>query len=150
MFEIESANISAAGLSFQLPPGFTLLESEEPHVNSTLELCAPDNSYRITISLDRSEHPSAAELQSILSEGGYTLLTPIVPFAHNGISGHSASYLSGKCGYWELRLDPPDAKPDAPNTLVIQLSTHLGRDISKLMNVQPLQFLLQSIQTLSQ
>lgn len=149
MFEIESSNISAAGLSFQLPPGFTLLESEEPHVNSTLELCAPDNSYRITISLDRSEHPSAAELQSILSEGGYTLLTPIVPFTHNGISGHSASYLSGKCGYWELRLDLPDAKPDAPNTLVIQLSTHLGRDILKLMNVQPLQFLLQSIQTLS-
>ena len=149
MFEIESANISAAGLSFQLPPGFTLLESEEPHVNSTLELLAPDNSYRITISLDRSEHPSDAELQSILSEGGYTLLTPIVPFTHNGVSGHSASYLSGKCGYWELRLDLPDAKPDAPNPLVIQLSTHWGRGILKLLNVQPLQFLMQSIQTLS-
>ena len=149
MFHTESVKLSACGIQFQLPPGFTLLESEEPHVNSTLELCAPDNSYHITISLDRSEHPSAAELQSILSEGGYTLLTPIVPFTHNGISGHSASYLSGKCGYWELRLDLPDAKPDAPNTLVIQLSTHLGRDILKLMNVQPLQFLLQSIQTLS-
>lgn len=149
MFHTESVKLSACGIQFQLPPGFTLLESEEPHVNSTLELCAPDNSYRITISLDRSEHPSAAELQSILSEGGYTLLTPIVPFTHNGVSGHSASYLSGKCGYWELRLDLPDTKLDAPNTLVIQLSTHLGRGILKLLNVQPLQFLLQSIQTLS-
>ena len=148
MFHTESVKLSACGIQFQLPPGFTLLESEEPHVNSTLELCAPDNSYRITISLDRSEHPSAAELQSILSEGGYTLLTPIVPFTHNEISGHSASYLSGKCGYWELRLDVPDVKPDEPNTLVIQLSTHWGRGILTFMNAQPLQFLLKSIQLL--
>ena len=44
MFEIESAHISAAGLSFQLPPGFTLLEPQEPHDNPTLELRAPDGS----------------------------------------------------------------------------------------------------------
>lgn len=147
MFHTESVKLSACGIQFQLPPGFTLLESEEPHVNSTLELCAPDNSYRITISLDRSEHPSAAELQSILSEGGYTLLTPIVPFTHNGISGHSASYLSGKCGYWELRLDLPDAKPDAPNTLVIQLSTHWGRGIESFRNSPDVAALLQSLHT---
>ena len=145
MFEIESAHISAAGLSFQLPPGFTLLESQEPHVNPTLELRAPDGSYQITVSLDRSEQTSERELHSILSEGGYTVLSPIAPFTQNGLSGHSAAYLSGRRGYWELRVDLPDAKPSEPNTLVFQLSTHWGRGILSIIDAQPLQFLLQSI-----
>ena len=148
MFEIESAQISAAGLSFQLPHGFTLLESQEPHVNPTLELRAPDGSYQLTVSLDRSAQSSADELRSILSEGGYTVLSPIAPFTQNGLSGHSAAYLSGRRGYWELRVDLPDAKPGEPNTLVIQLSTHWGRGILTIIDTQPLQFLLQSIQSL--
>ena len=41
MFEIESARITAAGVSFQLPTGFVVLEAQEPHVNSTMELRAP-------------------------------------------------------------------------------------------------------------
>ena len=148
MFEIESAHISAAGLSFQLPPGFTLLESQEPHVNPTLELRAPDGSYQLTVSLDRSEQTSEWELHSILSEGGYTVLSPIAPFQQNDLSGHSAAYLSGRRGYWELRVDLPNAKPGEPNTLVIQLSTHWGRGILMIIDAQPLQSLLQSIQSL--
>ena len=148
MFEIESAQISAAGLSFQLPHGFTLLESQEPHVNPTLELRAPDGSYQLTVSLDRSKHTSEPELRSILSEGGYTVLSPIAPFRQNGLSGHSAAYLSGRWGYWELRVDLPAAKPREPNTLVFQLSTHWGRGILTIIDAQPLQSLLQSIQSL--
>ena len=148
MFEIESAHISATGLSFQLPPGFTLLESQEPHVNPTLELRAPDGSYQLTVSLDRSEQTSEWELHSILSEGGYTVLSPIAPFQQNDLSGHSAAYLSGRRGYWELRVDLPNAKPGEPNTLVIQLSTHWGRGILMIIDAQPLQSLLQSIQSL--
>lgn len=149
MFTINSAVIEAQSVSFQIPTGFTFLEPEEPHVNSTLALRAPDGSYSIIISQDRSASSSADELRSILSEGGYSVLTPISPFTQNGISGHSAAYLSGKGGYWELRLDLPDAKPDEPNTLVIQLSTHWGRGILTFMNAQPLQSLLKSIQPLS-
>ena len=67
MFEIESARITAAGVSFQLSTGFLVLEAQEPHVNSTLELRAPDGSYQIIISLDRSVHSSGNELRSILS-----------------------------------------------------------------------------------
>ena len=148
MFYTESVTLSTCGIQFQLPNGFLLLESEEPHVNSTLTLRAPDGSYSIIISQDRSERTSADELRSILSEGGYSVLSPISPFTQNGISGHSAAYLSGKGGYWELRLDVPDVKPDEPNTLVIQLSTHWGRGILTFMNAQPLQFLLKSIQLL--
>ena len=148
MFTINSAVIEAQSVSFQIPTGFTLLEPEEPHVNSTLALRAPDGSYSIIISQDRSARSSADELRSILSEGGYSVLSPISPFTQNGISGHSAAYLSGKGGYWELRLDVPDVKPDEPNTLVIQLSTHWGRGILTFMNAQPLQFLLKSIQLL--
>ena len=152
MFEIETARISAAGLSFQLPTGFVLLESEEPHVNSTLALRAPDGSYCIALSLDHSARPSASELRSILSEGAYSVLRPITPFRQNGLSGHSAAYLSGKRGYWELRLDLPTSSSDsgAPNTLVIQLSTHWGRGILSLMDAPPLQFLLHSIRPISQ
>ena len=137
MFEIESARITAAGVSFQLPTGFVVLEAQEPHVNSTLELRAPDGSYQIIISLDRSTSSSGDELRSILSEG---------------LSGHSAAYLSGKQGYWELRLDLPTSSSDsgAPNTLVIQLSTHWGRGILSLMDAPPLQFLLHSIRPISQ
>lgn len=152
MFRVESARISAAGLSFQLPTGFVLLESEEPHVNSTLALRAPDGSYCIALSLDHSARPSASELRSILSEGGYSVLRPITPFRQNGLSGHSAAYLSGKRGYWELRLNLPTSSSDsgAPNTLVIQLSTHWGRGILSLMDAPPLQFLLHSIRPISQ
>ena len=100
MFRVESARITAAGVSFQLPTGFVVLEAQEPHVNSTLELRAPDGSYQIIISLDRSVHSSGDELRSILSEGGYSVLRPITPFRQNGLSGHSAAYLSGKQGYW--------------------------------------------------
>lgn len=152
MFRVESARISATGLSFQLPTGFVLLESEEPHVNSTLALRAPDGSYCIALSLDHSARPSASELRSILSEGGYSVLQPITPFRQNGLSGHSAAYLSGKRGYWELRLDLPTSSSDsgAPNTLVIQLSTHWGRGILSLMDAPPLQFLLHSIRPISQ
>ena len=131
MFEIESARITA-GVSFQLPTGFVVLEAQEPHVNSPLELRAPDGSYQIIISLDRSVHSSGDELRSILSEGGYSVLRPITSFRQNGLSGHSAAYLSGKQGYWELRVDIPTAIPNVstPNTLVIQLSTHLGQRFS--------------------
>lgn len=150
MFTINSAVIEAQSVSFQIPTGFTLLEPEEPHVNSTLALRAPDGSYSIIISQDRSERTSADELRSILSEGGYSVLSPISPFTQNGISGHSAAYLSGKGGYWELRLDIPNTSTDtdAPNMLVIQVSTSWGRKILTLMNAQPLQFLLKSIQLL--
>ncbi len=148
MFRVESARIIAAGVSFQLPHSFTLLESQEPHVNPTLELRAPDGSYQLTVSLDRSARSSANELRSILSEGGYTVLSPITPFQQNGLSGHSAAYLSGRRGYWELRVNLPDVKPSEPNTLVFQLSTHWGRGILTIIDAQPLQFLLQSIQPL--
>ncbi len=150
MFEIESAHISAAGLSFQLPHGFTLLESQEPHVNPTLELRAPDGSYQITVSLDRSEHTSEPELRSILSEGGYTVLSPIAPFRQNGLSGHSAAYLSGRQGYWELRVDLPHAKPGEPNTLVFQLSTHWGRSVEAFCGSPDVALLLQSLHTVSE
>lgn len=151
MFRVESARITAAGVSFQLPTGFVVLEAQEPHVNSTLELRAPDGSYQIIISLDRSVHSSGDELRSILSEGGYSVLRPITPFRQNGLSGHSAAHLSGKQGYWELRVDLPDAddKNVAPNTLVFQLVTHWGQGILGLMNTLPLHALLQSIQPLS-
>ncbi len=150
MFEIESAHISAAGLSFQLPPGFTLLEPQEPHVNPTLELRAPDGSYQVTISLDRSAKSSGDELRSILSEGGYTVLSPITPFQQNGLSGHSAAYLSGRRGYWELRVDLPDAKPSEPNTLVFQLSTHWGRGIESFCGSPDVALLLQSLHIASE
>lgn len=151
MFEIESARITAAGVSFQLPTGFVVLEAQEPHVNSTLALRAPDGSYQIIVSLDHSAQSSGDELRSILSEGGYSVLRPITPFRQNGLSGHSAAYLSGKRGYWELRVDLPDAdgKNGAPNTLVFQLVTHWGGGILDLMNTPPLHALLQSIQPLS-
>ena len=86
-----------------------------------------------------------------MSEGGYSVLRPITPFRQNGLSGHSAAYLSGKQGYWELRVDLPDAddKNAAPNTLVFQLATHWGQGILDLMNTLPLHALLQSIQPLS-
>ena len=148
MFRVESARITAAGVSFQLPTGFTLLESQEPHVNSTLALRAPDGSYQIIISLDHSAQSSGDELRSILSEGGYSVLRPITPFRQNGLSGHSAAYLSGKRGYWELRVDVSNAKPGEPNTLVFQLSTHWGRGILSIIDAQPLQSLLQSIHPL--
>ena len=150
MFKIEFAHISVASLSFQLPAGFILLDPEEPHVNSTLSLQSPDGSYLITVSLDRSENTSDAELRSILSEGGYCVLAPVSPFTRNGVSGHSAAYLSGKRGYWELRLDLPADDPSGPNTLVFQISTHWGRGILTLMDAQPLQSLLKSIQPLCQ
>ncbi len=151
MFRVESARISAAGVSFQLPTGFVILETQEPHVNSTLELRAPNGSYQIIISMDHSAQSSGDELRSILSEGGYTVLSPIAPFQQNGLSGHSTAYLSGKRGYWELRMDLPDAdvKNGAPNTLVFQLVTHWGRGILDLMNTPPLHAFLQSIRPLS-
>ncbi len=148
MFYTESVTLSTCGIQFQLPSGFLLLESEEPHVNSTLTLRAPDGSYIISISTDRSAKSSGDELRSILSEGGYTVLSPITPFQQNGLSGHSAAYLSGRRGYWELRVDLPDAKPSEPNTLVLQLSTHWGRGILTIIDAQPLHSLLQSIQPL--
>lgn len=148
MFYTESVTLSTCGIQFQLPTGFLLLESEEPHVNSTLTLRAPDGSYLISISTDRSAKSSGDELRSILSEGGYHILSPITPYSQNGLSGHSAAYLSGRRGYWELRIDLPDPAPNsaAPNTLVIQLSTHWGRSILSLIDALPLQLLLQSIQ----
>ena len=147
MFEIESARITAAGVSFQLPTGFVVLEAQEPHVNSTLELRAPDGSYQIIISLDHSAQSSGDELRSILSEGGYSVLRPITPFRQNGLSGHSAAYLSGKRGYWELRVDLPDAdgKNSAPNTLVFQLVTHWGRGVASYCDSPEVTALVQSL-----
>ena len=150
MFRVESARITAAGVSFQLPTGFVVLEAQEPHVNSPLELRAPDGSYQIIISLDRSVHSSGDELRSILSEGGYSVLRPITSFRQNGLSGHSAAYLSGKQGYWELRVDLPDAKPSEPNTLVFQLSTHWGRGIESFCGSPDVALLLQSLHIASE
>lgn len=147
MFEIESARITAAGVSFQLPTGFVVLEAQEPHVNSTLALRAPDGSYQIIISLDHSAQSSGDELRSILSEGGYSVLRPITSFRQNGLSGHSAAYLSGKRGYWELRVDLPDAdgKNRAPNTLVFQLVTHWGRGVAAYCDSPEVTALVQSL-----
>ena len=147
MFEIESARITAAGISFRLPTGFVVLEAQEPHVNSTLELRAPDGSYQIIISLDHSAQSSGDELRSILSEGGYSVLRPITPFRQNGLSGHSAAYLSGKRGYWELRVDLPnaDGKNGVPNTLVFQLVTHWGRGVAAYCDSPEVTALVQSL-----
>ena len=117
MFRVESARITAAGVSFQLPTGFTLLESQEPHVNSTLALRAPDGSYQIIISLDHSAQSSGDELRS------------------------------GKRGYWELRVDLPnaDGKNGAPNTLVFQLVTHWGRGVAAYCDSPEVTALVQSL-----
>lgn len=150
MFYTESVTLSACGIQFQLPHGFAILESQEPQVNPTLELRAPDGSYQLTVSLDRSEQTSERELHSILSEGGYTVLSPIAPFTQNGLSGHSAAYLSGRRGYWELRVDLPNAKPGEPNTLVFQLSTHWGRSVESFCGSPDVAILLQSLHTVSE
>ena len=152
MFLTESVTLSTCGIQFQLPPHFTILSPQELTVDSQLILQSPAEDYTILLSLTHSELPSGLELQDIFAEGGYQLLTPITPFRQNGLSGHSAAYLSGKRGYWELRLDLPTSSSDsgAPNTLVIQLSTHWGRGILSLMDAPPLQFLLHSIRTISQ
>lgn len=105
MFEIEAARITAAGVSFQLPSGFALLEAQEPHVNTTLEIQSPDSSYAISISLDRSAKASEGELRSILSEGCYRILHPISPIQCGLLHGHQVTYLSGKRGCCEIRLD---------------------------------------------
>ena len=147
MFTVKSAVLQAQSVTFQLPHGFTLLDSQEPHVNSTLELRSPDGSYQIIISLDHSAQSSGDELRSILSEGGYSVLRPITPFRQNGLSGHSAAYLSGKLGYWELRVDLPDAdgKNGAPNTLVFQLVTHWGRGVAAYCDSPEVTALVQSL-----
>ena len=152
MFLTESVTLSTCGIQFQLPPHFTILSPQELTVDSQLILQSPAEDYTILLSLTHSELPSGLELQDIFAEGGYQLLTPITPFRQNGLSGHSAAYLSGKRGYWELRLNLPTSSSDsgAPNTLVIQLSTHWGRGILSLMDAPPLQFLLHSIRTISQ
>ena len=152
MFLTESVTLSTCGIQFQLPPHFTILSPQELTVDSQLILQSPAEDYTILLSLTHSELPSGLELQDIFAEGGYQLLTPITPFRQNGLSGHSAAYLSGKRGYWELRLDLPTSSSDsgAPNTLVIQLSTHWGRGILSLMDAPPLQFLLHSIRPISQ
>ena len=152
MFYTESVTLSTCGIQFQLPTGFLLLESEEPHVNSTLTLRAPDGSYLISISTDRSAKSSGDELRSILSEGGYHVLSPITPYSQNGLSGHSAAYLSGRRGYWELRIDLPNSVPGsaAPNTLVIQLSTHWGRSLQSFCGSPDVALLLQSLRTVSE
>lgn len=152
MFLTESVTLSTCGIQFQLPPHFTILSPQELTVDSQLILQSPAEDYTILLSLTHSELPSGLELQDIFAEGGYQLLTPITPFQQNGLSGHSAAYLSGKRGYWELRLNLPTSSSDsgAPNTLVIQLSTHWGRGILSLMDAPPLQFLLHSIRPISQ
>ncbi len=152
MFLTESVTLSTCGIQFQLPPHFTILSPQELTVDSQLILQSPAEDYTILLSLTHSELPSGLELQDIFAEGGYQLLTPITPFRQNGLSGHSAAYLSGKRGYWELRLNLPTSSSDsgAPNTLVIQLSTHWGRGILSLMDAPPLQFLLHSIRPISQ
>ena len=147
MFLTESVTLSACGIRFQLPPHFTICAPQELTVDPQINLEDSSGSYLITLSLTHSALPSDLELRDIFSEGGYQLLTSIVPFAQNGISGHSAAYLSGKQGYWELRLDIPTAVPNSntPNTLLIQLSTHLGRQILDFMDAPSIQFLLNSI-----
>lgn len=152
MFLTESVTLSTCGIQFQLPPHFTILSPQELTVDSQLILQSPAEDYTILLSLTHSELPSGLELQDIFAEGGYQLLTPITPFRQNGLSGHSAAYLSGKRGYWELRLNLPTSSSDsgAPNTLVIQLSTHWGRGILSLIDAPPLQFLLHSIRPISQ
>ncbi len=150
MFLTESVTLSTCGIQFQLSPHFTILSPQELTVDSQLILQSPAEDYTILLSLTHSELPSGLELQDIFAEGGYQLLTPIAPFARNQLCGHSAAYLSGKQGYWELRLDIPNTSTDtdAPNMLVIQLSTSWGRKILNLMDAQPLQSLLKSIQPL--
>lgn len=152
MFLTESVTLSTCGIQFQLPPHFTILSPQELTVDSQLILQSPAEDYTILLSLTHSELPSRLELQDIFAEGGYQLLTPIAPFARNQLCGHSAAYLSGKQGYWELRLNLPTSSSDsgAPNTLVIQLSTHWGRGILSLIDAPPLQFLLHSIRPISQ
>lgn len=91
MFEIEAARITAAGVSFQLPSGFTLLEASEPHVNATLEVQAPDSSYIVSISLDLSAKASESELRSILSEGCYPDTPAHLPHSVRPLSGSSGN-----------------------------------------------------------
>ena len=146
MFEIEAARITAAGVSFQLPSGFALLEAQEPHVNTTLEVQAPDSSYTVSISLDLSAKASAGELRSILSEGCYRILQPISPIQCGPFQGHQVIYLSGKRGCCEIRLDLIPDTAHAPNTLVVEISTHWGRSIEVFRNSPAITALLQSFQ----
>lgn len=147
MFEIEAARITAAGVSFQLPSGFALLEAQEPHVNSTLEIQSPDSSYTVAISLDLSTKASAGELRSILSEGCYRILQPISPIQCGSLHGHQVTYLSGKRGCCEIRLDLIPNDPHAPNTLVVEISTHWGRSIETFCSSPAMTTLLQSFQS---
>lgn len=147
MFAVKSAVIQADSVTIQLPSGFSLLEAQEPHVNPTLELQAPDGSYTVTISLDRSRKPSAGELRSILSEGCYRILQPIAPVQCGPLSGHRVVYLSGKRGCCEIRLDLPNPDAHAPNALVFEISTHWGRSIEAFCDSKDVTALLEGIQT---
>ena len=85
MFRVESARITAAGVSFQLPTGFVVLEAQEPQVNSTLELRAPDGSYPIISSLDRSV-PSRAFNLFPTNKNGCTAVSQYIHFSFRQIT----------------------------------------------------------------
>lgn len=145
MFTVKSAMLEACSVTFQIPAGFQLLQTWEEFVDPTLVLLAPKNLCTVTLSLSHSQRPSKDELLDIFSEGGYMLLSPVEPITCGALSGYCAAYLSGKYGYWEVRLDIPAVSEGDYNALVIQLSSHQYTSLTTLRNHPSIQFLLSSI-----
>ena len=145
MFTVKSAMLEVCPVTFQIPTGFQLLQTREEFVDPTLFLLAPENLCTVALSLSRSQRPSKEELLDIFSEGGYMLLSPVEPIVCGALSGHCAAYLSGKYGYWEVRLDIPSVSDGDYSTLVIQLSSHQYTSLTTLRNHPSIHFLLNSI-----
>lgn len=139
MIQFKHGALWAGGISCRVPDGFFLeTDPGEEARPWGVTLYAPDRSYSVRLYWEEEATGAEEELEELLSDGEYVLLSPISPFTTNGLEGFHATYQSGGYGYYEARFDlPPNG--DGLAAFVILVCTNEKDEIRR--SVQREEFL---------
>lgn len=108
MIHFEHGALCAAGISFRVPDGFFLeTDPEDEALPWGISLYAPDQSYNVRLYWEEDATGAEEELEDILDDGEYVILSPVAPLAVNDLEGFHVTYQSGGYGYYEARFDLP-------------------------------------------
>lgn len=148
MIHFEHGAFCAAGIAFHVPDGFFLeTDPEDEALPWGISLYAPDQTYNVRLYWEEASMGSEEELNDMLSDGEYVILSPVAPLTVNGLEGFHAAYQSGGYGYYEARFDL-SPNEDGLEAFIILVCTDRKETIGQIQQRKEFNELIRSLKQL--
>lgn len=96
MLQCKNGRFYVQGASFKLPDSFYLDSDISPRGEDGLSFFSQNEEYVIQYSFNQTTIGAEEELKQTAYDNGNTVLKPITPIEHNGLSGFQSTYRQNK------------------------------------------------------